>query len=434
MLSLAKQAEARRRKGALPSRLASSRTPSDGSKTLGGSKALGAHRAIDNLRQLSGAAGAAGARVGGGGRGQRGVGSVLVSRNKRWTEDDATGGRFRLINEILYSSRSDEAWRKIKEEKVLDLAATYHEGYAQQMAKWPEHPLDRIIKYLRETIKGGEIVLDLGAGSCRLSQALSTSASVSGSRKQTGEGGAVVISVDFAPPPTVLQSQAKWKSGLEYLAKGGFIHSSLRSIPLLPDNCADFAVFSLSLMGSDWPHFVAEAVRVLKPRGQLIIAEVASRARKPDLLLKTLEKQKLKLVKKDQLDNYFFIWYFRLFKQTGASALVSCDQGASGQAAQKKKVNEKADLSPAAWKFDPEAVNPSLLTPCVYKKINHKLPKLRSSPKDQSSASARGMDKSSNRSQRTGAQPQDKDVKKGGKRQHKPARPDRSLASRKRDS
>lgn len=36
----------------------------------------------------------------------------------------------------------------------------------------------------------------------------------------------------------------------------------------------DIAVFCLALMGTDYPSFLAEAHRVLKPRGHLWIAEV----------------------------------------------------------------------------------------------------------------------------------------------------------------
>ena len=39
----------------------------------------------------------------------------------------------------------------------------------------------------------------------------------------------------------------------------------------------DVAVFCLALMGTDYPAFLAEASRVLKPKGRLWIAEVRSR-------------------------------------------------------------------------------------------------------------------------------------------------------------
>jgi SAM-dependent methyltransferase len=45
----------------------------------------------------------------------------------------------------------------------------------------------------------------------------------------------------------------------------------------LEDGSLDVVVFSLSLMGSNWREYLAEAHRVLKPRGQLYIAETRSR-------------------------------------------------------------------------------------------------------------------------------------------------------------
>ncbi len=45
----------------------------------------------------------------------------------------------------------------------------------------------------------------------------------------------------------------------------------------LPDASVDVAVFCLSLMGTNLDDFIAEAYRVLRPRGQLKVAEVRSR-------------------------------------------------------------------------------------------------------------------------------------------------------------
>jgi ribosomal RNA-processing protein 8 len=52
--------------------------------------------------------------------------------------------------------------------------------------------------------------------------------------------------------------------------------ANLSRLPLPAASC-DAAVFSLALMGTDYPAFLAEAHRVLRPRGTLLIAEVRSR-------------------------------------------------------------------------------------------------------------------------------------------------------------
>jgi hypothetical protein len=47
----------------------------------------------------------------------------------------------------------------------------------------------------------------------------------------------------------------------------------MRSVPLKEDEKLDIAVFSLSLMGVNWPDYIAEAKRCLEKNGYLFIAE-----------------------------------------------------------------------------------------------------------------------------------------------------------------
>ena len=46
----------------------------------------------------------------------------------------------------------------------------------------------------------------------------------------------------------------------------------MKSVPL-PDEALDIAVFSLSLMGKNWPEYLTEAKRCLATNGYLLIAE-----------------------------------------------------------------------------------------------------------------------------------------------------------------
>ena len=46
----------------------------------------------------------------------------------------------------------------------------------------------------------------------------------------------------------------------------------MKSVPL-PEEAIDIAVFSLSLMGRNWPDYIAEAKRCLATGGYLLIAE-----------------------------------------------------------------------------------------------------------------------------------------------------------------
>lgn len=53
------------------------------------------------------------------------------------------GARFRYLNEQIYKRESNEANKLFKEDP--DAFQAYHEGYRQQINKWPLNPLDVII-------------------------------------------------------------------------------------------------------------------------------------------------------------------------------------------------------------------------------------------------------------------------------------------------
>lgn len=61
--------------------------------------------------------------------------------------DDLKASRFRFINEQLYSTTSDKARNAFEDPEAFK---TYHEGYQNQVQKWPMNPLDRIIKSIKK--------------------------------------------------------------------------------------------------------------------------------------------------------------------------------------------------------------------------------------------------------------------------------------------
>ncbi|KAA6355057.1 MAG: putative ribosomal rna-processing, partial [Streblomastix strix] len=76
------------------------------------------------------------------------------------------GGRFRSINEELYTITSDSA--RISFRKDPKLFDTYHEGYRIQANQWPINPLDVIIRELKD--RRGLTIADLGCGEGRLGE------------------------------------------------------------------------------------------------------------------------------------------------------------------------------------------------------------------------------------------------------------------------
>lgn len=55
--------------------------------------------------------------------------------------------RFRYLNELLYTHKSDQATNIINQDPTA--FTTYHEGYRHQVEQWPINPLDRIIKSIK---------------------------------------------------------------------------------------------------------------------------------------------------------------------------------------------------------------------------------------------------------------------------------------------
>ncbi|EZG66548.1 methyltransferase [Gregarina niphandrodes] len=239
------------------------------------------------------------------------------------------GGKFRRINELLYTLPSDEALHQLKAERSLNHATHYHEGYDEQMTKWPCHPLDKILPAVKRKIEteNARVILDIGCGSCRVHRELSTMTGGQASG-QTEMGlerkGAVVIAVDFAAP-VGRGLPPKRATAEEYIKRGGFLECSAAHVAL-PDDCADVAIFSLSLMGTDWPTFIGEAVRLVKKKGSVFIAEVSSRFKQPGKFIRELNRCGLVLVKQQDLDSYFSIMTFRVQdKSKFDQQLISAD-------------------------------------------------------------------------------------------------------------
>jgi ribosomal RNA-processing protein 8 len=149
------------------------------------------------------------------------------------------GARFRWINEELYTRTGAESLAAMTADPSAFHA--YHAGYRLQVEGWPENPLDRIIAEIRSGPPTA-VVADMGCGEARLAASVPNR----------------VHSFDLvAVNPTVTACD-------------------IAHVPL-PDASVDVVVFCLSLMGTNYGDFLAEANRILRPGGRLLIAEVRSR-------------------------------------------------------------------------------------------------------------------------------------------------------------
>jgi len=150
------------------------------------------------------------------------------------------GGKFRWLNEVLYTRSGDEAMILLRDNP--ELYREYHQGFREQTKQWPERPVDKAIEWLSKRPENWK-VMDLGCGDAEISRRA----------KQSN-----IQNFDLsssAPNVTVC---------------------NIASLPL-EEESIDAAIFCLSLMGTDYGSFIEEAMRVLKAKGWLWIAEVQSR-------------------------------------------------------------------------------------------------------------------------------------------------------------
>mmetsp|Transcript_21513 Transcript_21513/g.59786 ORF Transcript_21513/g.59786 Transcript_21513/m.59786 type:complete len:506 (+) Transcript_21513:76-1593(+) len=185
----------------------------------------------------AGAAGGQGKGLGSnaprGQKGGKGMGLLEQMRQK------LQGGHFRWLNEQLYTQPGANSFEMMKEEP--ELFTQYHEGFRQQASQWPKLPVDVAINWLKGKPSSWTVV-DFGCGDAKLGQSV----------KQK------VHSLDLVATAP------------------GVIACDMATTPL-EEKSTDIAVFCLALMGTDYPSFLREAHRVLKPGGTVWIAEVRSR-------------------------------------------------------------------------------------------------------------------------------------------------------------
>lgn len=150
-----------------------------------------------------------------------------------------SGGRFRWLNEQLYTTTGVEAFAKLTAEP--ELYEQYHEGFREQTRGWPQQPISVVTRWLNNK-KKNLVVADFGCGDAKLADSV----------KQK------VHSLDLVA------------------TKPGVIACNMADTPLASASI-DVAVFCLALMGTDYGKFLQEANRVLRTPGYLWIAEVRSR-------------------------------------------------------------------------------------------------------------------------------------------------------------
>ncbi|EEB08555.1 rRNA methyltransferase Rrp8 [Schizosaccharomyces japonicus yFS275] len=158
------------------------------------------------------------------------------------------GAAFRWINEKLYTTDSADAVKLFSEHP--EMFHTYHTGFRHQVESWPENPVDIFIGFIKEQFfedkKRDVYIADLGCGDAK-------------------------IALECASMKHIHVSSFDLVAHNERVTAADIAHLPLEA------GTMDVAIFCLSLMGTNLDTFLREAHRVLKPDGELWVAEIKSR-------------------------------------------------------------------------------------------------------------------------------------------------------------
>ncbi|KAI9710096.1 MAG: 25S rRNA (adenine645-N1)-methyltransferase [Bogoriella megaspora] len=204
-----------------------------------------------------------------------------------------TSARFRHLNETLYTKPSSHALDLFSSSP--EMFEEYHAGFRQQVAVWPENPVDIFVATIRErgaAGKGRRFGNNRDGGR----------ESKSGGVMNGGGGGQGKGAVEPLPrahpkaPCTIVDlgcGDASLAASLHEQQQVPRLNLRIQSFDLhaksplvtkadiadlpLASGSVDVAIFCLSLMGTNWLDFIDEAWRVLRWKGEVWIAEIKSR-------------------------------------------------------------------------------------------------------------------------------------------------------------
>ncbi|KAL9559872.1 hypothetical protein MBANPS3_000197 [Mucor bainieri] len=246
---------------------------------------------------------------------------------QRKMKEKLSGARFRWLNEQLYTTPGKHSFSLFQEKP--ELFDEYHEGFRHQVESWPVNPVDVIISQLKKLPKD-TVIADLGCGDAMIAQSLT---------KQK------VLSFDL-------------------IAKNDLVTAcDITKLPL-EANSVDVAVFSLSLMGTNYLDFLKEAHRVLKVGGELKIAEVVSRFSDLDSFISLLEGLGFDFMDKEDDNKMFVMLYFT--KQPNFEEEIDNEMLAGLSKTQIRSLKKGAGINNSKTKLQKKSQQ--LLKPCLYKK------------------------------------------------------------------
>lgn len=205
-------------------------------------------------------------------------------KKKRSRDDRLQAGKFRLLNEMLYTSKSENSFKRFS--KDPEMFEEYHKGFRTQIEAWPVKPIELVEQEVRSLYRSDimQKMADLGCGDGELYMKLRDLEKLK------------VYSYDLVSNAAHITS------------------CDITSLPL-KDRSLDIAVFCLSLMGTNHVDMISEAHRCLRKKGFLIIAEVSSRFDHDDFILK-LRLLGFRMTKEIVPNSYFSLFVFKKIGQS----------------------------------------------------------------------------------------------------------------------
>ncbi|KAM5534901.1 hypothetical protein V8D89_011456 [Ganoderma adspersum] len=203
------------------------------------------------------------------------------------------GARFRWINEMLYKSDSGKARELMGQDPAV--FADYHTGFRHQVESWPTNPVSHYVTVL-SSYQAKTVIADLGCGDAALARSL-VPRGMSVLSFDLVSDDAYVIQADICSHVPLPGSEpASGGPSLEGDGEGQVV---------------DVVVCALSLMGTNWPGCIREAWRILRPGGELKIAEVTSRFVSTDEFKSFVSAFGFKLKSKDERNTHFALFEFK---------------------------------------------------------------------------------------------------------------------------
>lgn len=207
--------------------------------------------------------------------------------------------RFRHLNETLYTTPSQQASTLFSEPANY---TSYHAGFRAQVAVWPQNPINTFIADIKTRARIGRGGRQLGSQKKNWrDQKRGKSNNTDPDETVEGEetlkidplprsSRGLCTMADLGCGDATLAGTLKplssklslWIHSFD-LAKGDGPNASLITVAdvctriPLADSSIDLAIFCLALMGTNWVMSLIEAARVVRPGGELWIAEIKSR-------------------------------------------------------------------------------------------------------------------------------------------------------------